>query len=102
MTTIKNAENAASRLAHALGKEFDAQGCWKKQRGERGELIAKVGCWTIDNDEYGGVVINEISNEGGGVHQPFGYRRRKPEEFVASVNMAIDAVQIYKEKHKRK
>ena len=93
--THKDAEKATARLAKALGKE--AEGCWKRDKS--GKLKSKVGCWTMDyNSIYGGAVINEMANESGGVREPFGSMRRKPREFVDSVNMAVTAVEIYKKR----
>ena len=93
--TRKDAENATSRLAKALGKE--AEGCWTRDKS--GNLKSKVGCWTTDyNSIYGGAVINEMMNESGGVSEPFGSTRRAPREFVDSVRMAITAIDIYKKR----
>lgn len=97
--TEKDAANAALRLAKALGKEFGA--CWKKDKS--GNLKAKVGCWDIDNEPlYGGVIITEKDSEGGSESHPFGETRWKPREFNSSVNMALDAIDIYKKSRKRR
>jgi len=97
--TEKNAATAASRLAKALGKDFGA--CWKKDKS--GNLEAKVGCWDIDNaPEYGGIVVIEMSNKGGAEHTPLGSSRKKPGEFIGSVNFALDAIDIYRKKRKRR
>lgn len=95
--TEKDAAISASRLAGVLGKEFGA--CWKKDKS--GKLKSKIGCWDIDNAPgYGGIVIHEMINEQGGERNPFGYTRRKPREFVESVNFTIKAIEIYKNKKK--
>ena len=43
---------------------------------------------------YGGYVIQKISNEAGGVSQPFGYKRRTAGEFVDCLRFAMDVVYI--------
>lgn len=69
--------------------------CWKKKK--KGGLKAKIGCWELDcNPVYGGCVIEEIMNEGGGVTQPFGSQRRKPQEFCDTINFAIKALEYRK------
>lgn len=51
-----------------------------------------VGAYELDhNSIYGGYVINQIMNDGGGVTQPFGSKRMKAEPFVDSMRMAIAA-----------
>jgi hypothetical protein len=88
--TKKDAEKSAERLANTLGKKFGK--CWTK-KGNRN--VAEIGCWTYDhNSVYGGGNINEIVNESGGVREPFGSRRLKPESFVNAVNMSIKSVEI--------
>lgn len=97
--TEKDAMNAALRLANALGKEFGA--CWTKDKA--GNLKAKVGCWDIDNEpQYGGVLIAEKDSVGGAEAHPFGHTRRKPREFIESVNFTIEAIDIYKKSKKRR
>jgi len=94
----RNVGDSASRLAKTLGKEFG--GCWKKDKS--GNLKAKVGCWNVDyNPTYGGAMITEVVNVGGGITSPFGFKRRKPEDFIDSVNMAITAIEIDRKQRKR-
>jgi len=49
-----------------------------------------VGGWRLDyNPVYGGIVIEEIVNEGGGVSHPFGDRRLAPGEFLRTIMFAL-------------
>ena len=74
-----------------LGKEHDD--CWVKEKD--GKNRAKVGCWYLDyNAIYGGAVVHEMMNEGGGVNQPFGSTRRKPRDFCDAVSMVEHALEI--------
>jgi hypothetical protein len=95
--TKKNAEQCAERLATTLGKKFGK--CWIRVDGKN---VAQIGCWQYDhNSIYGGGVIEEIMNEGGGIDQPFGSRRLKPDTFCVAVNMAEKAVHIDREKKRK-
>jgi hypothetical protein len=91
----KDAEQCASYLAKALKRQFG--NCYKRTRsGSK----AKVGCWELDcNSTYGGCVINQIANESGGVTQPFGARRLKPEYFCIATHFAEKALE-YKKRRK--
>lgn len=95
--TKKDARDCGKRLAKALGKSFG--NCWVK-KGDKN--IAKIGCWDVDyNPIYGGAVITEIHNEQGGIGQPFGSRRLKPEAFCGTINFAIKSIEIDREKRKK-
>lgn len=55
------------------------------------ESAVDVGGYTLDYAAcYGGYVINRISNDGGGVSQPFGYMRRGAKELVDCLRFAND------------
>ncbi len=78
--TRKDAEKALQRLADATGHRL-------------AESWNDVGGWELDyNPTYGGCVINEISNEGGAVSQPFGCQRHSPREFCDMVRFGIHAL----------
>jgi hypothetical protein len=103
--TRKDAEAAFARLASGLGKVWsDRNGkLWKGDYWEpeaAGQLWtsesnrnrAHVGAWTLDeNFTYGGYVIEEIHNEGGGITQPFGGTRHNTREFCDMVRFALAA-----------
>lgn len=92
--TKKDVGGCASRLADDLGKKFGA--CWTRKDGK---LQAVVGCWSVDyNPTYGGAVIEEIVNTGGGVTHPFGSMRRKAREFCDTTRFAQDAIRLYKKR----
>lgn len=56
------------------------------------ESYNDVGGLELDcNNTYGGYVINEIHNEGGGVNQPFGSSRMKAGPFYDAMWLAIRA-----------
>jgi len=87
---VKKQDKCAERLAKKLKKRFGD--CWKKVKGKN---VARKGCWyTDDNSIYGGSVINEMSNEHGGVRQPFGPQRRKPTNFCETTRFAERAIEI--------
>lgn len=86
-------ERAFEILTDALGKELafrsddvrDAEGRWR----------APVGAWLLDhNSAYGGYVIREYVNEGGGVTEPLGSRRRTGREFVDVCRFALAAIHM--------
>lgn len=90
--TTKNAEAAFERLAGKLGKSTAKSGgpIWTRQ-GDRN--VARVGAWALDhNSIYGGFVIVEIVNEGGGESHPLGERRRPAREFCDVVYFAERAL----------
>jgi len=92
--TKKDVIGCARRLAEDLDKPFG--NCWKRVEGKP---KATVGCWDVDyNATYGGAVINEIVNEAGGIHQPFGPMRRKAREFCDTTRFAMDAIKLFKKK----
>ena len=103
----KDADRAMIRLAAALGKPWaDDAGrvCTGPQHEavEEGRLWetdghtnrACVGAWFID--DYQGVYIAEMGNEGGGQHTPFGHDRRSYRDFCDAVRFALDALHIAK------
>ena len=76
--TRKDAEAAFTRLISAIG-------------GRVATKYNDVGAYRLDwNGVYGGN-IELISNEQGGVSQPFGVQRRNAREFCDAVCFAIDA-----------
>ena len=86
------------RLATTLGKEHGD--CWKKVGNKN---VAKIGCWNFDyNPTYGGGVVVEIINEGGGEDMPLGMGRQKTEEFCRSVEMIEKALEIDRSKRRKK
>lgn len=75
--TIKDAEEYFERLVRAKGKRI-------------AKSYNDVGAWRLDyNPTYGGVVIEEIINEQGGVDMPLGYSRQSPREFCEFVDKAL-------------
>jgi hypothetical protein len=105
--TRKDAEAAFARLASALGKTWSVTGAlfegnyWESKSvgtlwtREGSDNRAHVGAWTLDcNPTYGGYVIEEIANEGGGVTQPFGSMRRNAREFCDAVYFAENAIRF--------
>lgn len=77
----------------------DAQGAFARLllacRKHEATSYKNVGGWTLDhNGVYGGYVVQEIVNEGGGVACPFGYQRRTAREFCDAVLFATHAVGI--------
>jgi len=88
--TRKDAEKCAENLAKTLKKKLGK--CWKQVDGKN---VAEIGCWETDyNPTYGGININEIMSEGGGVDGPFGLRRLKPDTFCVATRYAEKAVEI--------
>ena len=80
----KHAEGWFRRLAGVMGKEI-----------VEGDNYLKVGAWRFDySTGYGGAVIEEIDNEGGGVTRPLGDSRLKPWEFGVMCEAVISAVRI--------
>jgi hypothetical protein len=108
--TRKDAEAAFARLASTLGKTWSDQHgkLWKGNYWEPvadgtlwtlegNENSARVGAWGLDyNPTYGGFVIEEIFNEGGGVSQPFGSMRRSARDFCDAVYFAENALRAAK------
>lgn len=107
--TRRDAEAAFHRLANALRKTYsdpngdlwtwdDAQRAPKRTGGklwtrEGNENRAAVGAWCLDYaGVYGGFVVHEISNEGGGVGTPLGHLRRNARDFCDAVRFALDAM----------
>lgn len=79
--TRKDAESALDRLCEATGNR-------------RASAWNDVGGWQLDYAAcYGGFVVNEVFNDGGGITQPFGSTRCSAREFCARVRFAIDAIE---------
>lgn len=91
--TRQQVEYWFARLAEALGVSTVA---WTF---EDGKSVAHVGAWGLDyNPTYGGYVIYEIMNNGGGVREPFGPYRQRPAQFVQTCRFALDALDIARRK----
>jgi hypothetical protein len=94
--TAKDAERCAKQLADALKVPFG--GCWKRTKGGSSKSI--IGCWKMDYSAiWGGAVIEEIVNEGGGITHPFSSTRRSPREFCKTIHFAMQ-VMDYKKRRK--
>lgn len=95
--TRKNAEAAFERLALKLGKSTARTGgpIWRRV-GDRN--VARVGAWALDhNSIYGGFVVIEIVNEGGGERHPMGDRRMPARQFCESVYFTEKALNLISE-----
>lgn len=54
-----------------------------------------VGGYLLDyNPVYGGYSIERISNQAGGVSEPFGASKMKPQEFWYAMRFAMDAIEV--------
>jgi hypothetical protein len=85
---VSKVDLAFNRLLRAFNKKRNV---WKKNKD--GKNVAIIGSWTLDSG-YGGYRVAQISNLGGGESDPFGYKRRKPSEFVKWVNDTILALKV--------
>lgn len=89
-TTRSEVIAAFDRLCDALHKTpygWEADG--------NGKYHAVIGGWVLDeNPSYGGYVVTEIMNAGGGVCTPLGETRMPAAQFVRSVRFALDAIEI--------
>ena len=86
--TRKDAQYMFGRLCETLGISQDT---WQKQ--DDGTYKGNIGAMSIDyNPTYGGVVIHEITSEGGGVHLPFTSARKSPAVFCECVRFALDVL----------
>jgi hypothetical protein len=109
--TKRDAYMAFARLASSLGKTWsdDHGKLWQGSAYEPkavgrdvwervgSDNVAFVGCWMLDhNSVYGGFVIHEMYNEGGGVSEPFGGMRRTAREFCDAVYFAENALRAAK------
>lgn len=75
--TKSDAAAAFNRLVEAIG-------------GRVAEKYNDVGAYRLDhNGVYGGYVIEQICNDGGGVSRPFGDYRHPSREFCFMVNFAL-------------
>jgi len=80
--TIKDAEKALDRLLVAIG-------------GHRAKDYKDVGGYQLDyNTFYGGIRVDRIVNEAGGVTNPFGMHRVKPYDFCQMVDFTIKAIEL--------
>jgi hypothetical protein len=80
-TTKADVRNAFDRLCVAMVKSQD---CWLSDHK------ARVGAWYLDcAPTYGGYIINEMMNEGGGVCHPTTEYRVSGQEFVRTVRFAL-------------
>lgn len=87
--TKKDAERVVQRLAEVLGLPY---GHYRKtDDGIETVLYGLVS----DYSEYGGCVVEQVVNEGGGVTQPFGSQRRAPREFVDFINGVLAGIFIH-------
>lgn len=85
--TKKDCELAVKMLAKRLGRPDTAI----KKTADGYDY--NVGAIVLDyNPTYGGAVIVEIANGGGGQGNPFGGGRMKAREFCRAVSMMIDAI----------
>ena len=81
---MKNAqvrcEEATRRLAGALDKHY-------------AKSYDDVGAYECDyNTVYGGAVIAEITNTSGAISHPFGMMRRKPQDFIDTINFTLHVI----------
>ena len=84
-TTKKMINNVFEIVAKELGKSIITYDNDKK--------VAIVGTWRIDNvPVYGGYTIEEMHNEQGAVHHPFGMRRMKPSQFYYFLQSIWDGI----------
>ncbi len=75
--TKRDCERAVARLADLLGKSTKPY----IPSGGKG-FKGNPGAWYCDyNSVYGGAVVAEIVNEGGGITHPMGEGRMKPYSF---------------------
>jgi len=96
--TKKDAMRCAKSFASVIGKK-QVGDCWKVVNGKN---VAKIGCWEVDyNPIYGGAIITEIHNAGGGITHPLGEGRLRPFEFCRSLQIAERAIGIDRSKKKK-
>jgi hypothetical protein len=89
--TRRDAERAFERLCDALDRPHGDT--WA--RGEDGQFHSLVGVWSLDYAGcYGGYVVEEISNLGGGVSRPLGEMRRTAREFCDAVSFTLRALEL--------
>lgn len=78
--TKKDCSKAVERLAKLLDKPTEPY--VKHEDGYK----AVIGAWTCDyNSVYGGAIIEEVVNDGGGIDHPMGEGRMKPYEFCRMI-----------------
>lgn len=80
--TADSARAAFHRIRRALGKRHAADYAWGAPE--------RIGAWNLDSAPgYGGWVIEEQMNDGGGIDHPFGHERRNAREFFEAVDFAL-------------
>jgi len=106
--TRKDAEAAFAWLASRLGKTwsdrngnlwtgkyFEPTAVGQLWTRDGNENRAHVGAWMLDYASgYGGFMVHEMGNEGGGVSTPFGHTRRSARDFCDAVRFAMDALAV--------
>lgn len=81
-TSRKEINSVFEMLCQALGKK-------------QTQNYNDIGTWSIDhNPYYGGYVIEEVHNEGGGITHPFGETRHSAYEFVTAMRFALRAITL--------
>jgi hypothetical protein len=91
MRTTKAQVNAAFvQLCDALGRSTKT---WRTPPDSRTKAV--IGAWYLSqNTIYGGYVVHEMVNEGGGVCTPLGSMRMSGAEFVNAVRFALYVLEI--------
>lgn len=65
----------------------------KAINGRKAKDYKDVDGYRLDyNPIYGGYVVEQIVNDGGGVSRPFGDRRRAPAEMVSTLNFVMEVL----------
>jgi hypothetical protein len=77
----------------------------KTQAHEAFELLARrlgknttpgeIGRWRLEFSSYGGYVITQLSNNGGGESCPFGEQRRSAKDFCSHVHFTLRALELF-------
>ena len=82
-----DARRAFERLCKMMDKQIFDGSKWPAEK--------QIGAWKLDcAPVYGGYVVECIDNEGLGVSQPFGCRRRSARELWEVVHFLEDALQV--------
>jgi hypothetical protein len=89
-TTKAQVDAAFDVLCNVLGKSTKT---WRTPPDSYTRAV--IGAWYLDrNTVYGGYVVHEMANEGGGVRAPLGSMRMSGAEFVNAVRFALDVLEI--------
>ena len=96
--TKKSAVACFKQLADMLGVK-DTGPCWETDK--QGRPKARVGCMYLSHSTYGGYVVEQIDNEKGAIHQPFGIIRRDARDFCEAVHFVRDVLE-YKKRGRRR